>query len=108
MAKNTRSRKRNGRGSEGELDWVYAEELDIKTAYWWSPDSSAIAYLEMDERKVSQYPMVDFSSPSGSRDGALSYGRRPQSDRSHFVASPNGGNLGRWTPERKPTFTFRA
>src|SRR5712692_311286 len=50
---------------KGELDWVYPEELDIKTAYWWAPDSSAIAYLEMDERKVSQYPMVDFSSPSG-------------------------------------------
>jgi dipeptidyl-peptidase-4 len=49
----------------GELDWVYPEELEIKTAYWWSPDSSAIAYLEMDERKVTQYPLVDFSSPSG-------------------------------------------
>ena len=35
---------------KGELDWVYPEELEIKTAYWWSPDSSAIAYLEMDER----------------------------------------------------------
>src|SRR5882762_9686737 len=50
---------------KGELDWVYPEELEIKTAYWWSPDSSAIAYLEMDERKVSRYPLVDFSSPSG-------------------------------------------
>jgi dipeptidyl-peptidase-4 len=50
---------------KGELDWVYPEELDIKTAYWWSPDSSAIAYLEMDERKVTQYPLVDFSSPNG-------------------------------------------
>src|SRR6267378_2648319 len=50
---------------KGELDWVYPEELEIKAAYWWSPDSSAIAYLEMDERKVSQYPIVDFSSPSG-------------------------------------------
>src|SRR5437016_10992901 len=50
---------------KGELDWVYPEELEIKTAYWWSPDSSAIAYLHMDERKVSQYPLVDFSSPSG-------------------------------------------
>ena len=39
---------------KGELDWVYPEELAIKTAYWWAPDSSAIAYLEMDERKVSQ------------------------------------------------------
>ena len=50
---------------KGELDWVYPEELAIKTAYWWAPDSSAIAYLEMDERRVSQYPMVDFASPSG-------------------------------------------
>jgi dipeptidyl-peptidase 4 len=50
---------------KGELDWVYPEELELKTAYWWSPDSSAIAYLEMDERKVSQYPLVDFSSPTG-------------------------------------------
>ena len=50
---------------KGELDWVYPEELEIKTAYWWAPDSSTIAYLEMDERKVSQYPLVDFSSPSG-------------------------------------------
>jgi len=30
---------------KGELDWVYPEELEIKTAYWWSPDSSTIAYL---------------------------------------------------------------
>jgi dipeptidyl-peptidase 4 len=50
---------------KGELDWVYPEELDIKTAYWWAPDSSAIAYLEMDERKVAQYPLVDFSSFDG-------------------------------------------
>jgi dipeptidyl-peptidase-4 len=50
---------------KGELDWVYPEELESKTGYWWAPDSSAIAFLEMDERKVSQYPLVDFSSPSG-------------------------------------------
>jgi dipeptidyl-peptidase-4 len=50
---------------KGELDWVYPEELEIKTAYWWAPDSSALAYLEMDEHKVSQYPLVDFSSPTG-------------------------------------------
>ena len=47
---------------KGELDWVYPEELGIATAYWWSPDSKAIAFLEMDERKVSQYPLVDFES----------------------------------------------
>ena len=50
---------------KGELDWVYPEELDIYSAYWWAPDSSAIAYLEMDERKVTQFPLVDFESFSG-------------------------------------------
>jgi dipeptidyl-peptidase-4 len=50
---------------KGELDWVYPEELEITTAYWWAPDSSAIAYLQMDERKVTQYPLVDFASFTG-------------------------------------------
>jgi dipeptidyl-peptidase-4 len=50
---------------KGELDWVYPEELGITTAYWWSPDSSSIAYLQMDERKVAQYPIVDFESYTG-------------------------------------------
>ena len=53
---------------KGELDWVYPEELEISTAYWWAPDSSAIAYLQMDERKVSQYPLVDFASYPGEAD----------------------------------------
>jgi len=48
-----------------ELDWVYPEELEIRTAYWWSPDSSQIAYLEMDERPVTQYPLVDYLSYTG-------------------------------------------
>src|SRR5262249_34905297 len=38
------------------------------TAYWWSPDSSRIAFLEMDERPVSKYPLVDFSSYDGQAD----------------------------------------
>src|SRR3984893_11093735 len=50
---------------KAELDWVYPEELEITTAYWWAPDSSAIAYFEMDEHKVAKYPLVDFSSPEG-------------------------------------------
>src|SRR5712672_877486 len=53
---------------KGELDWVYPEELEITTAYWWAPDSSAIAYFQMDESKVAKYPLVDFSSPTGEAD----------------------------------------
>jgi len=43
----------------GELDWVYPEELDLGTAYWWAPDSSKIALLQLDERAVQKYPLVD-------------------------------------------------
>ena len=50
---------------KGKLDWVYPEELDLATAYWWSPDSSRIAYLQMDERPVTRYPIFDMSSPAG-------------------------------------------
>jgi dipeptidyl-peptidase-4 len=43
----------------GELDWVYPEELELGTAYWWSPDSSRVAFLEMNESAVTRYPIVD-------------------------------------------------
>ena len=53
---------------KGELDWVYPEELELTTAYWWAPDSSRVAFLQMDERQVNQYPLVDFASPTGEAD----------------------------------------
>jgi dipeptidyl-peptidase 4 len=59
---------------KGKLDWVYPEELDASTAYWWSPDSSRIAFYEMDERSVTRYPIMDMSSPIG----AMEYTRFPQ------------------------------
>jgi dipeptidyl-peptidase-4 len=59
---------------KGKLDWVYPEELDAVTAYWWSPDSSKIAYYQMDERPVTRYPIMDMSSPLG----AMEFTRFPQ------------------------------
>ncbi|MGD0840697.1 MAG: S9 family peptidase [Candidatus Acidiferrales bacterium] len=49
----------------GELDWIYPEELDLHTAYWWSPDSAHIAFLQLDERPVTRYPLVDDLDPRG-------------------------------------------
>jgi len=43
----------------GSVDWVYEEEFDLRTAWWWSPDSSHIAYLQFDQREVPRYPIVD-------------------------------------------------
>ena len=46
----------------GILDWVYQEEVYGRgnfRAYWWSPDSSHIAYLQLDERPVKRFAVVD-------------------------------------------------
>lgn len=51
---------------QGRLPWVYWEEFFLRAswkAFWWSPDSSAIAYLNFDESACSAYPVVDYSSP---------------------------------------------
>ncbi len=46
----------------GELDWVYPEELYLSTAHWWSPDSTHIAYLQFDVGHESIFPQVDLLS----------------------------------------------
>ncbi len=46
----------------GRLDWVYQEELYGRGnfgAYWWSPDSTKIAFLRLDENPVPNFPVVD-------------------------------------------------
>ncbi len=44
----------------GEVDWVYAEELDTKSNYFWSPDSKSLAFLQMIEENVPEYPITDW------------------------------------------------
>jgi dipeptidyl-peptidase-4 len=44
----------------GEVDWVYEEELNVRSNYFWSPDSSHLAYLQMDEAHVPEYPITDW------------------------------------------------
>ncbi|MGB9429311.1 MAG: DPP IV N-terminal domain-containing protein, partial [Gammaproteobacteria bacterium] len=44
----------------GELNWVYTEELDLRSAYTWSPDSRYIAFLQSDERPVHEFPLVNY------------------------------------------------
>jgi dipeptidyl-peptidase-4 len=47
----------------GGLDWVYPEELDLGTAYWWSPDSKSIVYLQFDVSHELIYPHEDLRGP---------------------------------------------
>jgi dipeptidyl-peptidase-4 len=46
----------------GEMDWVYEEEIygrGTKRAYWWSPDSSRVAFLRIDDTPVSTFVTLD-------------------------------------------------
>ena len=45
----------------GDIDWVYAEELEVRSNYFWSPDSKEIVFLHMDETKVPTYPITDWA-----------------------------------------------
>jgi dipeptidyl-peptidase-4 len=43
----------------GTTDWVYEEELGLRDAFRWSPDSRSIAYWRFDQSPVPAFPMVD-------------------------------------------------
>lgn len=45
----------------GRADWVYFEEIFGRSwsAFWWSPDSSKIAFLEFDDAEVGTLTMLD-------------------------------------------------
>ena len=46
----------------GKLDWLYQEEVYGRgryRGYWWSPDSSRLAFLQLDEKEVPRYSLLD-------------------------------------------------
>ena len=93
---------------KGKLDWVYPEELDTRTAYWWSPDSTKIAYYEMDERPVTRYPIMDMSSPTGGTE----YTRYPQAGEANPVVRVGvvriSGGETKWLDTGKDTDVYLA
>ncbi|MEW6239026.1 MAG: S9 family peptidase [Candidatus Omnitrophota bacterium] len=47
----------------GRMTWVYWEELHYRRswrAFYWSPNNDCLAYLQFDEKGVTNYPVVDF------------------------------------------------
>jgi dipeptidyl-peptidase-4 len=43
----------------GEVDWVYAEELGVRSNYFWSPNGKQIVFLQMNEARVPTYPLTN-------------------------------------------------
>lgn len=77
----------------GEVDWVYEEELDVHSNYFWSADSQHVAYLQMDEATVPTYPIVDWI-PTHSRVDAQQYPQPgdPNPGVRVGIVDANGGN----------------
>ena len=43
----------------GTTDWVYEEELGLRDAFRWSPDSKRLAFWRFDQSAVPAFPIVD-------------------------------------------------
>ena len=76
----------------GEVDWVYQEELDVRSNYFWSPDSKALAYLQMNEAEVPEYPLTDWI-PTHAQAAVQRYPQPgdPNPDVRVGVVKPEGG-----------------
>ncbi len=75
----------------GDPDWVYSEELGMRHAFAWAPDSRRIAYLHFDDRPVTKFPIVDFLPV----DNRIRFQRYPKAGEKNAivalrVASPGG------------------
>ncbi|RCK76681.1 MAG: Dipeptidyl peptidase IV [Ignavibacteriae bacterium] len=45
----------------GKFDWVYEEEWSIIDGWSWSFDSRYIAYWQLDESQVPEFPLIDYT-----------------------------------------------
>lgn len=46
----------------GKFDWVYEEEWSIIDGWRWSPDNNYIAYWQLDQTNVPEYPLTFYSN----------------------------------------------
>ncbi|HEY6410540.1 MAG TPA: DPP IV N-terminal domain-containing protein, partial [Ktedonobacteraceae bacterium] len=44
--------------SNGLVEYIAQEEMDRPEGYWWSPDSTRLAFVRVDNRHIPKYPIV--------------------------------------------------
>jgi dipeptidyl-peptidase-4 len=80
----------------GEVDWVYEEELYTRSNYFWSPDGRQIAFLQMNEKAVPNYPITDWVPTRATLDDQkYPQAGDPNPEVRIGVVSANGGKI-RW------------
>ena len=63
IAENSEKQLTNDKSEDvlnGAVDWVYAEELDVRSNYFWSPNGKQIVFLQMNEARVPVYPITNY------------------------------------------------
>ena len=82
----------------GEVDWVYAEELEVRSNYFWSPAGNEIIFLQMDETRVPTYPITDWlpTHPRVEQEKYPQPGDPNPSVRLGIVGSNGGKDKVRW------------
>jgi len=81
-----------------EVDWVYAEELEVRSNYFWSPEGRDIIFLQMDETRVPTYPITDWlpTHPRVEQEKYPQPGDPNPSVRLGIVGSNGGKDKVRW------------
>lgn len=82
----------------GTTDWVYEEELGLRDAFRWSPDSKRLAYWRFDQTAVPAYPIVDATDSQYPTVSVLRYPKAgaPNSRVKVGVVAAAGGGSTRW------------
>ena len=80
----------------GEVDWVYEEELYSRSNYFWSPDGKQIVFLQMNEGSADlSHHRLD-PDPRDRRSGEISPARRSQSLRAPGRRRHSDGGKIKW------------
>ncbi len=92
----------------GHADWVYYEEIFNRRwpAFWWSPDSKKLAFMEFDDAGVPLHTVMDDTvTPAAARTRPTIRGRvsRTRRSASEWSPAPAGRSSGPTSPTIPPT-----
>ncbi|MBN2432954.1 MAG: DPP IV N-terminal domain-containing protein [Acidobacteria bacterium] len=95
----------------GTLSWVYWEEIFGRhdTAYWWSPDSQAVAFFRTDDSTVGvcYFPNVEPATPSVTRQRYPKAGTANPDVRLGIVPISSGETTWVEFPDPQPEYIVR-